>query len=198
MCSEAFCRRVILPALAAAERFLLCVTELVFLQVADLEELFPAAGAPVPPLSDLRLLLSSAHSLGCQGTCRACRGRGGLRGDRAPLCGFRRVLGPPAFDLVDTSWFSSQAGTAAESRRCRADLSDLSRCVTCTVGLTTCDVHLTCCYCCVRCSLRSSFSMFLCAPLLRVCAGLTPFEAFPSDWAFLPSSSPLCAPFPFF
>lgn len=53
VCSEAFCRRVVLPALAAAERFLLGVAELVFLQVADLEELFPAAGAPVPPLPDL-------------------------------------------------------------------------------------------------------------------------------------------------
>lgn len=188
MCSEAFCRRVILPALAAAEGFLLCVAELVFLQVADLEELLPAAGAPVPPLSDLRLPLSSA---GCGGNCRACRGCGGLRGDQAPLCWFHWVWVRSAFDPVDASRFSSQAGAAAKSRRCRADLSDLSRCFTCTVCLTTCDVHLTCC--CLRCSLGSSFSTFLCAPLLRVCAGLTPLEAFSllSAQAFLSSSSPL-------
>lgn len=52
MGSEALCRGVVLPTLLAAEGFLLCVDELVFLQVTDLVELLPAAGAPVPPLSD--------------------------------------------------------------------------------------------------------------------------------------------------
>lgn len=193
MCSEAFCRRVTLPALAAAEGFLLCVTELVFLQVADLEELFPAAGAPVPPLSDLGLLLSPATSAGCRGGRRARRGCGGLGGDRR----FHRVWVPS--DPVDASGFSRQAGTAAASRRCSADLSDLRRCSTWTVCLITWTVCLTCwtvCLtcCCARCSLRSSSSEFLCAPLLRACAGRTLLEAFPllSASAFLSSSSPLC------
>lgn len=53
MCSEAFRGRVFLPALAAAEGFVLGVTELVLLQVADLQELLATDGAAVPPLSDL-------------------------------------------------------------------------------------------------------------------------------------------------
>lgn len=100
MCSEALCRRVALPTLAAAERFLLRVAELVLLQVAHLEELLPTDGAPVPPLP------GPAHSAGRHGNGGGWRG---LRGEQAPLCGFRWVLGGSASDPVDPSGFSSQA-----------------------------------------------------------------------------------------
>lgn len=124
MSSEALCRRVALPTLAAAEWLLLRVAELVLLQVAHLEEPLPTAGAPVPPLP------GPAHRARRHGDGSGWRGRGGLGGELAPVCRFGGVLGGSASDLVepvDPSGFSSQAGAAAESRSSRAHLSDLHR-----------------------------------------------------------------------
>lgn len=55
MSSEAFCGGVAFPTVLTGEGFLVCVAELVFLQVADLVELFTAGGASVAPLSGLWL-----------------------------------------------------------------------------------------------------------------------------------------------
>jgi len=117
MGSEAFCRRVVLPALGAAEGFLLRVAELVFLQVTHLEELLPTAGASVPPLSDLRLPRKSRRPRDLHGGLRLQRRRRLLCEARAGvLLQVGRSL-PAARRTVNASRFRRQAGAAADRGR---------------------------------------------------------------------------------
>lgn len=141
MSSEALCRRVAPPTLRAAEWFLGRVTELVFLQVSDLEETLPAAETPVAPLSGLRLrcrgrsvLLWCFHgnSLVCNRLCVLCEaqpplplyvlGRGWAGGGRLH----------PVAKAVNAAGFGCQAGAAADRWRYRVT----RRCC----GVTTGDV----------------------------------------------------------
>lgn len=114
--SEALGGGVVLPTLLAAEGFLLRVAELVLLQVAHLVELLPAGGAPVPPLSDLRVpretrLLGDAHGLGPR-----------------PLCeGHGRTVNAPRFGGEARAAADGGASVRRRKRRRRRDVTSSAR-----------------------------------------------------------------------
>lgn len=112
MGSETFRWGIVFPTVSTAEGFLICVAELVFPEVTELIEPFPAAGAPVPSLSDLWLPPGGRGNLGRLGRVFTLSlGQFGRVGRRmAPRSGGHAVKQPR---------FSSQTGAGANRRRSR-------------------------------------------------------------------------------
>lgn len=136
MGSEAFYRSVVFPTLFTSERFLLCVTELVFLQVTELVELFATAGTSVAPLSNPWPPCKThpwSTCCCCSLSIRVCYLNGhhffwdrlvALGGDLPLSRGLFSGVGADGVLLhpgqrVNPSWFSSQTRAAADRRGSR-------------------------------------------------------------------------------